>query len=386
MALALTGGTIYPSPFRQPIRNGSIVIEGEKIVALDTAPRDIESIDCSGLTITAGFWNSHVHFFERKWASAASIPANEAQRQLEHMLTRYGFTTAFDLSSMWENTRALRDRVESREIAGPRILTTGPALVPPSALPSDAVFATMGIMRFPSPEIANAAQATDATRKLLGDGVDGIKLFASVPRGPALDQPTIEAAVQEAHAAQKPLFIHPNTTVDVRTATRAGVDVIAHTTPHGGAWDDALIAGMIDAGVLLTPTLALWKYFTRHDRLSAQEQIVSTAIGQLRAFASRGGTVLFGTDLGAVDPDPTEEYLMMREAGMTFRDILASLTTTPAKRFGLAGESGQVAAGFGADLVMLASDPAIDVRAFADVVMTIRRGQVIFRRPELANG
>jgi hypothetical protein len=58
-------------------------------------------LDCSGLTITAGFWNSHVHFFERKWANAATIPAPELTRQLQEMLTRYGFTSVFDLGSMW---------------------------------------------------------------------------------------------------------------------------------------------------------------------------------------------------------------------------------------------------------------------------------------------
>jgi hypothetical protein len=34
------------------------------------------------------------------------------------------------------------------------------------------------------------------------------------------------------------------------------------------------------------------------------------------------------------DYDPTDEYALMAEAGMTFRQILASLTTAPAERFG----------------------------------------------------
>jgi hypothetical protein len=69
--LALVGGTIYASPTEEPIRNGVILIDGDKIVAVGRrasvrVPRGINIIDCTGLTITAGFWNSHVHFLAEK--------------------------------------------------------------------------------------------------------------------------------------------------------------------------------------------------------------------------------------------------------------------------------------------------------------------------------
>jgi hypothetical protein len=41
-----------------------------------------------------------VHFFERKWANAATIPAPQLELQLCDTFMRYGFTSAFDLSSM----------------------------------------------------------------------------------------------------------------------------------------------------------------------------------------------------------------------------------------------------------------------------------------------
>ena len=34
---------------------------------------------------------------------------------------RYGFTSVFDLSSPWENTRRIRARIVSGKVAGPRI-------------------------------------------------------------------------------------------------------------------------------------------------------------------------------------------------------------------------------------------------------------------------
>jgi imidazolonepropionase-like amidohydrolase len=285
----------------------------------------------------------------------------------------------FDLSSMWENTRRLRDRIESGEVPGPRIRSTGEGLVPPGAAPSEQVLNIMGLMKTPLPEIADAAQAAAASKKLLNEGVDGIKLFASSPRSASLPDPTIQAAVNEAHRLRKPVFVHPNSAADVLAAVRGGVDVIAHTTPQSGPWDETILTAMKEHRVALTPTLTLWKYYMRHDRISIQEQSANTAMGQLRAWLTTGGTVLFGTDLGAVDYDPSEEYALMAEAGMSFRQILASLTTAPAERFGESKQLGRIAAGFTADLVVLKGEPSKNIAALAAVQYTLRDGEIIYR-------
>jgi len=385
--MALVGGTIYVSPTEEPIRDGVVLIESGKIAAVGSraslaVPQSAQWLDCSGLTITAGFWNSHVHFFERKWANAAAIPVPELGRQLQDMFTRYGFTSVFDTGSMWENTRRIRDRIELGEVPGPRIRSTGEALVPPGAMPPDLVLSMMGSMKFPAPEIADAAQATAAAKKLLDEGVDGIKLFASSPRGAPLAESAIQAAVNEAHRSGKPVFVHPNSGADVLTAVRGGVDIIAHTTPGSGAWDETVLRAMKERRVALTPTLTLWSYYMRHDRISTQEKSVNTAIGQLRAWIATGGTVLFGTDAGAVDYDPSEEYALMTEAGMSFRQILASLTTAPAERFGESKELGRIAAGYQADLVVLKDDPSKNIRGLAAVRYTLRGGKIVYRASE----
>jgi imidazolonepropionase-like amidohydrolase len=364
MRLALAGGTICVDPATEPIRSGVVLIDGDTIAAAgDVAiPPQTETIDCSGLTISAGFRNSHVHFFERKWADAATIPAAELTRQLHDTFTRYGFTTVFDLGSSAANTRIIRDRIESGDVEGPRILTTGPGIVPPGAMPPDLVLSLMGVMKFPFPEVANAEEAAAAVKALLDDGADGIKLFASSPRGSSLSDETIAAAVDEAHRAGKRVFLHPNTSADVALALRNGVDVIAHTTPPSGTWSELDIR----PGVALTPTLALRHFFMRHDRQSSQEAMVNASIDQLRTWIDRGGIVLFGTDLGAVDPDPSLEYELMRDAGMDFRQILASLTTAPAEFF---GESGRLASGMPADIVVFED--------LSNIRCTVRGGNVL---------
>jgi len=356
--IALTRGTVYADS-KSPIGDASVLIDGTRIVAVGRKidiPSAAQVVDCSGLSITAGFWNSHVHLFERKWANAADIPAPELEQQLTSTFTRYGFTSVFDLCSSFENTRTIRDRIERGEVAGPRIRTTGPAIVAPGALPSEDVFRVMGVMRFPAPEAADASQASDAVRKLLDDGVDAIKLFPIV-------ESAMAAAVDEAHRRGKLVFLHPNRGEDVVNAVSAGVDVIAHTTPQSPK--------PIDTRVALTPTLHIWKSFLRHDRISAQEKTVGAIVNQLREFVTAGGTVLFGTDLGALDPDPAEEYELMRMAGMSFRQILESLTTAPAARFGESHRLGRIAPGLEADLVAFAGEDLADVR------YVVQRGNIL---------
>jgi imidazolonepropionase-like amidohydrolase len=384
---ALVGATIYVSPTETPIRDAVVLIQGEKIVSVGSRaqmqfPETAHVLDCFGLTITAGLWNSHVHFFERKWADVATIPAPELGRQLQDMLTRYGFTSVFDIGSVWENTRRLRDRIDSGEVPGPKIRTTGEGLVPPGALPSDQVLGMMGVMKLPAPEIADAAQAAAGAKKLLDAGVDGIKIFASAPRSAPLSESVFQAAANEAHRAGKPAFVHPNNATDVLSAVRGGVDIVAHTTPHSGPWDETLLAAMKEHRVALTPTLTLWKYYARHDRLSAQEKITNTEVAQLRAWLAAGGEVLFGTDLGAVEYDPSEEYALMSQAGMTFPQTLASLTTVPASRFGDAKTLGRIAPGFQADLAVFQKDPAASLEALSQVKYTLRAGKIVYRVAE----
>lgn len=355
--LALAGGTVYTDPFSDPIRDGVVLVEGKTIayageragVRVDDAA---QFIDCSGMTVTAGFWNCHVHFFERKWANAQSIPADELAEQLREF-TRFGFTSVFDLGSTWENTRIIRERVECGEVDGPAIYSTGPVIIPPGAMPPESVLRVLGTVPSAQPEAADAAQAAGAANVILAQGTDGLKVFAS-GNAPSqkLSPEALRAAVERAHLAQKPVFAHTNDVDDVLAALDAGVDVIAHTTPRSGAWNGALLEKAVRANAALTPTLALWSHLMRHDRISLARQLEHTAVEQLRSWIGGGATVLFGTDVGAVDPDPSREFALMREAGMSFPQILASLTAAPAARFGCSEASGRIATGFAADLTV----------------------------------
>jgi imidazolonepropionase-like amidohydrolase len=68
----------------------------------------------------------------------------------------------------------------------------------------------------------------------------------------------------------------------------------------------------------------------------------------------------------------------MAEAGMSFRQILASLTTAPAERFGDSKQLGRIAPGLQADLVVLKQDPSTNIRALTAVQYTLREGKIIY--------
>jgi imidazolonepropionase-like amidohydrolase len=381
--LALVGGTVFSSPADSPIQDATILIRDGKISAIGRRPNveipaGTEILNCAGSTITAGLWNSHVHFMERKWINVAAIPAAELAAQIEAMLTRFGFTSVFDTGSMWDNTRRLRDRIESDELLGPRIRSTGEILVPRGGVPPDLVFDITGAMRMKIPEVTDQADAIAAARQHLDAGTDGIKVYAATWARPivSMSDGTIRAVADEAHRRNKLAFAHPSNRDGLLAAIRGGVDVIVHTAPQMGPWDPLLIAEMMKARITLIPTLKLWRHELKHDRISARERFVAVGVEQLRAWRAAG---VFGTDVGYMaDYDRSDEYALMADAGMDFRQILASLTTVPAERFGDSDRLGRVTPRMMADLTVFSGDPSRDVRAFAAVQYTIRGGRVIY--------
>jgi len=160
------------------------------------------------------------------------------------------------------------------------------------------------------------------------------------------------------------------------------VDILAHTIPMEYDWTPEELQRMKQQHVALIPTLSLFPDEVRKDGGSeaAKAGILKGAVAQLKSYFDKGGTILFGTDVGYTQLyDTTSEYDYMLRAGMNWRDILASLTTAPATFF-KAGKTGRVVKGDAADLVVLDGDPATDVRNFAKVDYTIRAGKVIYKK------
>jgi len=106
-----------------PIDNGSILVHDGRILAVGPSatikiPRAAKVVDCKGLVVTAGFWNSHVHIIMPGLLHAEKLSSEQITSQLEETLTRWGFTSVFDIASVLDNTTLIRRRIESGEVKG----------------------------------------------------------------------------------------------------------------------------------------------------------------------------------------------------------------------------------------------------------------------------
>ncbi|WP_141688032.1 amidohydrolase family protein [Bradyrhizobium paxllaeri] len=378
--LVLKGGSVYASPDATSISDSVIVTSAGVITAVGRAgevqiPPDARVIDCSGKTIVAGFWNSHVHFTEAVWRNADTAPAAPLTAHMQEMLTRWGFTTVWSLGSNPSDSLALRRRVYADEILGPNIFLVG------SIFPKDGRPAYLPDAQIP--EAATPERAAEMARYYLQIGLDGIKLFTGSYKGEDkpvvnMDAAVAKAAVDIAHVQGKPVFAHPQNTAGIEAVIAAGVDVMAHTVARQPGYPPEQLARFKQQGIALTPTLALFAKLPVPPEIAAR--IVDNIVGQLKSFSENGGPVLFGTDIGFTNYyDTTLEYALMRGA-LSERQILASLTTNPAHYF-KAAKKGRVEKGFDADLVVLDGDPIADVANLAKVAYTIRAGKVIYQKP-----
>ena len=386
--VALIGAKIYTSPTDPPIENGSTVVRDGLIFFVGPSstikiPRSATIIDCRGLVVTAGFWNSHVHILAPALLHIQDSDAKKLDQELDTMFNRWGFTTVFDIASELDNTLALHRRIESGELRGPRILTVGEPIwtIEPVYVRDFLRQNHIHIENTETPEQAIALVRDHAAR-----GANGIKLFTGSDQGHGqvalLPVATAKAAVDEAHRHGMPVFAHPTNVEGVRVAIDSGVDILAHTLPQSPPWTPKFTQQLKHANLSLIPTLTLFDVEARKANVPDQQRTawIAQMVDQLRAYSEAGGDILFGTDIGYTDHyDTTLEFTLMSQAGMNYKQILASLTTNPARKFGDSDHTGRIARDMKADLVILNADPAQDVTAYSKVRFTIRNGKVLYK-------
>jgi imidazolonepropionase-like amidohydrolase len=386
--LALVGGRVQPDPQSAALEDGVVLIDDGVITAVGSGsrlsvPAGARVLDCGGATVLAGFWNSHVHFTEPAFRSAESAPPATLAAALRTMLTSRGVVHAVDTGSFLRDTLALRMRIEAGEIPGPSILTAGSSLAPAGGSPYYVLPARI-------PEAGSASEAAAIVEQELDAGVDVVKLFTgSWARSDAIvvmPVAVVRAAVAVAHRRGKLVIAHPSNSAGARAAIEGGVDILAHTFPSeldGRSWDRSLPPLMRERGMALIPTLKLFAYELAKTNLppAVIERVVGNAREQLTVFSALGGQVLFGTDVGYMtEYDPTDEYVAMRGAGLSYPAILTALTAAPAARFAVAARTGRLAPGMAADVVVVDGRPEDDIRALARVRYTLRNGRIIYER------
>jgi imidazolonepropionase-like amidohydrolase len=370
--LAIINVELAAAPDAPRVTGTTVVIRDGRIAEVGTSvdTSGIETVDGGGRLATAGLWNCHVHLTD---PALAADPAPI----LRDMLLRYGVTSMVDTGSDPGQTQRIASAIETGDFAGPRIVTANGSFVFTNGTPAY-------LPGIKLPEIATPEAAAPAVNAVLDAGADGIKIFSGSFKSPTqtvlLPPAVIEAITTAAHARGSFVIAHPTDRAGLENAVRNGVDVLAHTAPPAGPLGPELVQTMLRAHVALIPTLKLWSWELARFGAppAAIQQYQDAGVGQLAEYRAAGGEILFGTDVGYMrDYDTRDEFELMARAGMGFSDILAALTTAPAKRFGHG--AGKVETGAPGDLVVFEGDPAADPAAWSRVAMTVREGRVVYR-------
>ena len=372
--LLITNATLHAAPGEAPLHAAAILIRDGRIVSVTAElipqARDAVRLDAGDRAVTAGLWNCHVHLIDPRLGS-------DPQLVITEMLLRNGFTSVVDVGSAASGTIALRHAIANGDLLGPRIVMANGGFVYKDGTPS---YLPRGLLL----ELHDAASAPEAMEAVLAAGSEGIKIFSGSFRTPErtiLLPPEIIAAVtRTAHTNDAFMVAHPTSLQGVVNAVMNGVDVLAHTAPPAGRFDDDLVKAMIDRNVAMVPTLKLWSW--ELGRIGLPRVVIDKFEGrgveQVRQLHVAGGELLFGTDVGyMIDFDTRREYELLERAGLDFAAILKMLTTNPARRFG-EGEAGVVHAGEPGDIVVYEQDPALSPAHFSRVSHVIRGGRILY--------
>lgn len=382
VSLVIRDVKVYTEPYSVPIGKGHIFIENNKIIKIVSIddypiPDDVEIINGEGKIAIAGFWNSHVHLIEPKWQNIKELTKETLETNLASMLTSWGFVYAFDLAQFkLDDIKMLQERINVGEVKGPTIFYVGVPITAKTPFYVNPV---------KLPELKNITEVESHIKSQIENGASGIKIWSGSPLGNTtayLSNSLIARASELTRLHNIPLFAHPTTNIGVKNAINNGVTILSHVSPSDLiSWDEELLEVMITKNVALIPTLKLFKWELERDLSTFSDTLVKTAIKQLSDFKQKGGLILFGTDVGYMSEyNPSDEYIFMEKAGLSFQDIIAALTTNPTKVFGFEKNKGKLKEGFDADIILLDSDPSKNVLNFTDVFLSIHNGKIIYSR------
>ena len=382
--LALRDASLIAAPSDDVRRSTTLTLADGVVRRIEPDERfrpapGVEEIDVAGAVVTAGFWNAHVHLTEPAWRRIRRTPAAELQTALDDLFNSRGFTSAVDLGSNPFQTRLLQRRIESGELAGPRIRSAGTAVYPRRGLPFYIRDDLSWLDKAYIPTPAGTSGAAFAFHRNRWQGAEVVKLFTGAYVEPTTVKPMqpaiARAAVRLAHGKGMPVFAHTSDKVGLQVALDAGVNVIAHV-PDTTEGTGPMLREAAVRGTCLVPTLDMFAQTVTRD-LAYLEPIYTS----LALFHEAGGRLLFGTDVGYLPDHATEGELgALQDCGLGVREILAMLTTNPAEQLGGPAEIGTVTEGAPADLVVLGTTTLTDPLDLADVSFTIRAGRVSWRR------
>jgi imidazolonepropionase-like amidohydrolase len=362
----------------------TVVLDAGRIVGVETGrvdlPAGVEVTEYAG-TVLPGLVDCHTHLVADATFGGLERAGAMPDETLDTVITNSlraqvvaGVTTVRDLGDRDYRTLAVRER---RGL--PRVVASGPPITTPG-----------GHCHFLGGAVDGDLRA--AVEEHRARGVDVIKVMASGGFAtPETDQlgaqftvAELAALVEAAHAAGLPVVAHAHSLVGMQNALAAGVDGIEHftgLTPDGPRIEDDLLDEVARRGVYVDLTMGNDRAL--HALMPAPPPPVAALMARLGVtsfdefYASRinvvsrlrehGVAVVTGVDSGM---GPTKRHGNawrmigeLVEGGYDVPEALAAATSVAAAACGLGAETGRLAAGYAADVLVvdgnLAQDPSL---------------------------
>ena len=388
MAVAYLAARVFDGTSEGVIEDGAVVVEDGHIASVGPArglAPNTETVDLDDVTLMPGLIDAHVHLVWDASAEPHEVVARRsraltvlrcAKNAALHL--RAGVTTVRDVGSTDGLAVEIGRAVELGILSGPRVVAAGQAIA-----------MTGGHGWFLGREADGPDALRRAAREEIKAGASCIKLMASggvyghaeEPGSPQLTVEEMRPAVEEAHKAGRKAAAHAYSVEAINNALEAGVDSVE----HGSFLDREIVERMREQGTYLVPTMSVYAAMAeKGPSLGSPEYItrktaeVLEASGEAFRLALEAGVpVAAGTDCGAPGhPHGTlpEELRLMVEAGATPQQALCFGTSAAAELLGLSNEVGALEPGKRADLLAVAGDPTLDIKALREVRLVLRDG------------
>jgi imidazolonepropionase-like amidohydrolase len=383
------------------ISNGKITSITPAALSLPSQQPHTTIVDCTGLFLSPGLIDSHVHLiavpgFDQLSSAFGNPESVSLLRQpyvCAQMLQR-GFTSVRDCGGAHS---ALKEAIEDGVFPGPRLFIAGHAL---SQSGGHADFrgkhdhsaccggATTGLGR-----VANGVpQCMQAVREEIRSGSDFIKIMGSGGVSSPTDKidhlqftgKEIRAMVECAKNAGTYVTAHAYTSEAIKHCIENGCKGIE----HGNFLTEETAELMVKHEAFLTPTLVTyaqmaspkWAGYLPPESQSKNTEVLDAGLKALKLASEKGVSVCFGTDLlGPLGEAQTHEFLL-RAKVLSSLEVLRSATITPARMFKKADSLGQIKEGFEADVLFLGADPLEDVtildRPDENIIGVMKEGRV----------
>ena len=408
MKVAYINGIILNgSENMEPVEGKIILTDGDKIEKIISHEEfknlsGYENIDLKGKYIMPGLINLHLHLpSSGKPKKKESDPVKLVKLITSNGLFRKigikicadaaktqllsGVTTIRTSGGVANFDSLIRDRINKKELIGPRILAADMA-----------VSVEGGHMAHSLAYVANSPEEAAAyVRKIAEGKPDWIKLMitggvldAKVKGEPGeLKMPPeyVKAACDEAHKLGFKVAAHVESPEGVKCALKNGVDSIE----HGAKPDEEMIALFKEKGAFLVATISPALPFAEFDRETTHISEVAQYNGKIvfegildcaKACLANGIPVGLGTDTGC--PYITH-YDMWRElnyfhkyCGVSNAFALYTATKRNAELAGVGTITGSIEAGKSADFVVTAKNPLENLEALRNIDMVVFRGEI----------